>query len=298
MSRRRPPVASAPCRLTVTRSTTHPWPAPTPVRRDARTEVPPTSRGRHQRWPVDDTRRRLQPASRHGGLRQPSHGSIGSSTARSPTRRRPTTTARAFSYRTATASASVALRLSHADGPGAQRSADIHAWPDPPVAGEDSGIRTITGFLTGIDPGPADEGGQTATVCPPRRRQPAPLRPAAGDQLERHADVQAGRQPDRLVAGDGQRARRRRYGQRRRRHRRADLPITVAGTNDPPTANSDSYGTDPGDDGPRIEAGVATPLDVLANDFTLPDVGRDDDHRVGHEARPWHGHHRCRQGRS
>ena len=49
--------------------------------------------------------------------------------------------------------------------------------------------------------------------------------------------------------------------------------ITVTGINDPPTANSDSFGNEPDDDGPAIEAGILTPLDVFANDFTLPDVG-------------------------
>jgi uncharacterized protein (TIGR03382 family) len=45
----------------------------------------------------------------------------------------------------------------------------------------------------------------------------------------------------------------------------ATVTVTVGGTNDPPTANNDSYTV--------AEDSGATPLDVLANDTTAPDVG-------------------------
>ena len=78
---------------------------------------------------------------------------------------------------------------------------------DPTVA-EDSGLKTVTGFLTGVSPGPADEAGQTTSLPPDGRRQPAPLRrisrrsTASGTLTFRPASV-----PERLFAGhgDGQR---------------------------------------------------------------------------------------------
>jgi VCBS repeat-containing protein len=144
--------------------------------------------------------------------------------------------------------------------------------PNPTVA-EDSGIASYPNFLSGIDPGPADESGQTVTVAPLQvatpllfSQQPAidgagklTFKPAANRTGSSLVTVTATDNGGTANGGDDTGSQ--------------TFTIFVSGSNDPPTANSDSYGTQPDDDGPRIEAGIVTSLDVLANDFTAPDLG-------------------------
>ncbi len=144
----------------------------------------------------------------------------------------------------------------------------------PPSVVEDSGVATVAGFLTAIDPGPADESSQTVIIGAPLdvaspllfSQQPAigatgtlTFKPATNRSGTSLVTVTA--TDDGGVANGGDDT-----GSQ-------TFLITVAGTNDPPTANSDYFTSDPDDDGPPVEAGMLTPLDVLANDFTLPDVG-------------------------
>ncbi len=71
--------------------------------------------------------------------------------------------------------------------------------------------------------------------------------------------------------------------------------ITVTGIERPADREQRLATDEPDDDGPRIEAGITTPLDVLANDFTSPDVGETLTIVGRHQARPRHGHHRRRR---
>ena len=140
---------------------------------------------------------------------------------------------------------------------------------------EDSGVvATYPGFLTAIDPGPPDESGQTVTIGAPLgvaspllfSQQPAidgagtlTFKPAANRSGSSLVTVTATDDGGVANGGDDSSSK--------------TFLITVTGINDPPTANGDSFGNEPDDDGPAIEAGILTPLDVFANDFTLPDVG-------------------------
>ncbi len=61
----------------------------------------------------------------------------------------------------------------------------------------------------------------------------------------------------------------------------ATVTVTVTPVNDPPTANDDSFTV--------AEDSAATTFNVLANDSTAPDVGRDADHHRGDAAGGGHG---------
>ena len=142
----------------------------------------------------------------------------------------------------------------------------------PPSVSEDSLTATYVGFLNAIDPGPPDESGQNVTigvlVASPLlfSQQPAisgsgtlTFRPATNRSGTSQVTVTATDDGGTANGGDATGSQ--------------TFLITVTGSNDPPIANSDSYGSAPDDDGPQLEAGMATSLNVLANDSTLPDIG-------------------------
>ncbi len=139
-----------------------------------------------------------------------------------------------------------------------------------PTVAEDSGAATVASFLTAVSPGPADEAGQdtswTVVASSPVLFATQPAINASGTLTFRPATNLSGSSivtvtvtDDAGVAGGGDDATAKTF------------VITVAGTNDPIFANTDTWMLD--DDPPAwIEAGVTTVLDVRANDFS-PDIG-------------------------
>ena len=141
----------------------------------------------------------------------------------------------------------------------------------PPTVIEDSGIATIPSFLTGISPGPANESGQVAAAVLPLTVASSALfatqptisptgtltfRPSANRTGSSLVTVNVLDDGGTANGGDDTGTQ--------------SFTITVAGANDPPIAADDPEA--PAESYP-VQAGVLTPLDVLANDTTLPDVG-------------------------
>jgi VCBS repeat-containing protein len=136
-----------------------------------------------------------------------------------------------------------------------------------PVVLEDSGTASYPGFLTNLSPGPSDETGQTTSIAvvaaSPTLFAVQPTINSAGTLSFRPATNLSGSSVVTVtvtdsggVANGGDNA------------GSDSFLINVLGANDQVYANSDSWMLD--DEPPAwIEAGVTTPLDVLANDVSL-----------------------------